>query len=238
MRLLLRTACFVAKDLIGMYYKTNEALFMLVVAYLIILLPISVIFSVLEVSACTPASGINILFEGQNMARLMSGLVIIKHCPGGRRAFIDIRGDIRDHHDLKESNRQGGLPALSGGYPHYSDSGVAVLILLRTYKGYGHPSRKVSSFQLQRSPWGTAEMGDIVRGAVTSMPRHQTESGLSLGLTKLQIYRYILVPQTVRRVLPGAINLATRMVKTTSLVVIIGVVEVLKVGQQIIEEVF
>lgn len=70
------------------------------------------------------------------------------------------------------------------------------------------------------------------------MPRHQTESGLSLGLTKLQIYRYILVPQTVRRVLPGAINLATRMVKTTSLVVIIGVVEVLKVGQQIIEEVF
>ena len=75
--------------------------------------------------------------------------------------------------------------------------------------------------------WGTAEMGDIVRGAVTSMPRHQTESGLSLGLTKLQIYRYILVPQTVRRVLPGAINLATRMVKTTSLVVIIGVVEVL-----------
>lgn len=39
---------FVAKDLIGMYYKTNEALFMLVVAYLIILLPISIIFSVLE----------------------------------------------------------------------------------------------------------------------------------------------------------------------------------------------
>ena len=39
---------FVAKDLIGMYYKTNEALFMLVVAYLIILLPISVIFSLLE----------------------------------------------------------------------------------------------------------------------------------------------------------------------------------------------
>ena len=39
---------FVAKYLIGIYYKTNEALFMLVVAYLIILLPISVIFSVLE----------------------------------------------------------------------------------------------------------------------------------------------------------------------------------------------
>lgn len=39
---------FVAKDLIGMYYKTNEALFMLVVAYLILLLPLSLVMSVLE----------------------------------------------------------------------------------------------------------------------------------------------------------------------------------------------
>ena len=39
---------FVAKDLIGMYYKTTEALFMLVVAYLIILLPISILITVLE----------------------------------------------------------------------------------------------------------------------------------------------------------------------------------------------
>ncbi|MFR4250897.1 MAG: amino acid ABC transporter permease [Christensenellales bacterium] len=39
---------FVAKDLIGMYYKTNEALLMLVVAYLIILLPLSLLMSWLE----------------------------------------------------------------------------------------------------------------------------------------------------------------------------------------------
>jgi polar amino acid transport system permease protein len=83
--------------------------------------------------------------------------------------------------------------------------------------------------------WGMAEMGDIVRGAITSMPKHQTESGLALGLKKIQVYRYIVVPQAVRRMIPAAINLATRMIKTTSLVVLIGVVEVLKVGQQIIE---
>lgn len=39
---------FVAKDLIGMYYKTTEALFMLVVAYLIILSPISILIYYLE----------------------------------------------------------------------------------------------------------------------------------------------------------------------------------------------
>lgn len=39
---------FVAKDLIGLYYKTDEALFMLVMAYAIILLPLSLIFSIIE----------------------------------------------------------------------------------------------------------------------------------------------------------------------------------------------
>ena len=39
---------YVAKDLIGLYYKTPEALSMLVIAYLIILLPISILGTVLE----------------------------------------------------------------------------------------------------------------------------------------------------------------------------------------------
>ena len=39
---------YVAKDLIGLYYKTDEALLMLVVAYLIILLPVSILAAVLE----------------------------------------------------------------------------------------------------------------------------------------------------------------------------------------------
>ena len=39
---------YVAKDLIGLYYETDEALFLLVVSYLVILVPIAVIFSLLE----------------------------------------------------------------------------------------------------------------------------------------------------------------------------------------------
>ena len=82
--------------------------------------------------------------------------------------------------------------------------------------------------------WGTAEMGDLIRGALTSIPLHQTESASAIGLTKGQVYRYVLIPQTLRRLLPQAINLATRMIKTTALVKMINVKEVLKVGQQII----
>ena len=83
--------------------------------------------------------------------------------------------------------------------------------------------------------WGVAEMGDLVRGAITSIPKHQYESGAALGLGRAQIYYYIIVPQTIRRLIPLSINLITRMIKTTSLIMMIGVVEVLKVGQQIIE---
>ncbi len=39
---------FVAKDLIGIYYKTDEALFLLVMAYLILLLPVSLLCSLVE----------------------------------------------------------------------------------------------------------------------------------------------------------------------------------------------
>ncbi len=83
--------------------------------------------------------------------------------------------------------------------------------------------------------WGTAEMGDLVRGALIATPKHQYESAGGLGMNKLQTYFYVIIPQTIRRLLPPAVNLLTRMIKTTSLVVLIGVVEVVKVGKQIID---
>ena len=83
--------------------------------------------------------------------------------------------------------------------------------------------------------WGTAEMSDLVRGALSSIPKHQYESSEALGLSKVQTYWYIIIPQTLRRLIPLSINLITRMIKTTSLILMIGVVEVLKVAQQIIE---
>ena len=85
------------------------------------------------------------------------------------------------------------------------------------------------------SLWGTAEMGDLVRGAVTSIPKHQYESSEALGLNKKQTFIYIIIPQTIKRLIPLSINLITRMIKTTSLVLMIGVVEVIKVAQQITE---
>lgn len=83
--------------------------------------------------------------------------------------------------------------------------------------------------------WGGAELSDLVRAAIQSIPAVQSESAYVLGLTERQAFARVVLPQAVRRLLPASVNLATRIVKTTSLAALLGVIEVIKVGQQIID---
>ncbi|BDQ28637.1 amino acid ABC transporter permease [Helicobacter ailurogastricus] len=85
------------------------------------------------------------------------------------------------------------------------------------------------------SLWGVAEMMDLTRGALTSIPKHQSQSATALGLKPLQTTLYILFPQAFLALLPASVNLFTRMIKTTALISLIGAIDLLKVGQQIIE---
>ena len=84
-------------------------------------------------------------------------------------------------------------------------------------------------------PVGRRRAGRLVRGALQSIPKVQYESSYVLGLSPWQTFSRVILPQAVRRMLPASVNLATRIVKTTSLAVLLGVVEVIKVGQQIID---
>ncbi|MCU1733161.1 MULTISPECIES: amino acid ABC transporter permease [unclassified Pseudomonas] len=86
--------------------------------------------------------------------------------------------------------------------------------------------------------WGASEVGEVVRGALQSLPRGQREAGLSIGLSGWQLYGYVLLPQALKRMTPPTINIYTRIIKTSSLAVLIGVVDVIKVGQQIIERTY
>ena len=109
------------------------------------------------------------------------------------------------------------------------------LVYFGTTRAFGWDLSGELASMIVFTVWGTAEMSDLVRGALISIPIHQYESAEALGLTRMQSYRYIILPQVVRRLIPLSINLITRMIKTTSLILMIGVVEVLKVAQQIIE---
>ncbi|EHJ01659.1 MULTISPECIES: amino acid ABC transporter permease [unclassified Clostridium] len=86
--------------------------------------------------------------------------------------------------------------------------------------------------------WGTFEIGDLVRSYIESLPKSQFESSAAIGLTKIQMYRYVILPQVVIRSIPAIVNLATRLIKTTNIVFLIGVSEVLKVSQNIIQVVY
>jgi polar amino acid transport system permease protein len=77
-----------------------------------------------------------------------------------------------------------------------------------------------------------AHMAETARGAIQSIPRAQTEAGMAIGLRFLQRLRYVVLPQAARRMLPPWVNTAVEMVKATTLLSIIGVVELLLATQQ------
>ncbi|MBO7673426.1 MAG: amino acid ABC transporter permease [Atopobiaceae bacterium] len=83
--------------------------------------------------------------------------------------------------------------------------------------------------------WGAAELGDLVRAALEAIPQSQYDGAFALGLTSKQTFARVILPQALRSLLPPSVNLVTRIIKTTSLCMLIGVVEVVRVGQQIID---
>lgn len=80
----------------------------------------------------------------------------------------------------------------------------------------------------------SSHVGEIVRGALQAIPRGQADAAKAVGLTFPQIFFYVLLPQALRQMLPTWVNTATEIVKASTLLSIIGVVELLLSVQQII----
>lgn len=183
-----------------------------------------------------PDLGLEVLLKGKNMARILGGLGVALKI-SLISVIISIFAGILIGMLMTWKNPIS--RAVTRCYLEIVRIMPQMVLLFLVYFGttrvFGWNLSGELSAVIVFSFWGTAEMGDLVRGAVISIPVHQYESAAALGLTKVQTYRYIVLPQTIRRLIPLSINLITRMIKTTSLVLMIGVVEVLKVAQQIIE---
>ena len=183
-----------------------------------------------------PDLGLEVLFKGKNMIRILGGLwvalrisllAVLISIPLGivlgilmtsRNKIIKVI--LRIYLEIIRI-----MPQLV----------LLFLFYFETTRAFGWDLSGETASIIVFTLWGTAEMSDLVRGALISIPQHQYESAEALGLDKRQTFIYVIIPQTLRRLLPLSINLITRMIKTTSLVLMVGVVEVLKVGQQIIE---
>lgn len=180
--------------------------------------------------------GISVLFQGKNFIRLLGGLWVTVKISLIAVSISIILGILLG---MIMTIKNPVIKFITKVYLEFIRIMPQLVLLFIVYfgvtKAFGiHLSGELSAV-IVFTLWGTAEMGDLVRGALISIPKHQYESGKAIGLTNLQIFLYVIIPQTIRRLVPLAINLVTRMIKTTSLIVLIGVVEVVKVGQQIIE---
>ena len=68
-------------------------------------------------------------------------------------------------------------------------------------------------------------MAEIVRSGIQSVDRGQSEGALSLGMTRVQTMKYIILPQAIRNSFPAIGNQFIINIKDSSMLNVIGVVE-------------
>jgi polar amino acid transport system permease protein len=83
-----------------------------------------------------------------------------------------------------------------------------------------------------------AYASELIRAALLSIGRGQWEAAYSLGLTRWQSYRAVILPQALRRALPPLVSLAVSLVKDSSLATAVAVAELTWRGQVLVSETF
>jgi len=120
--------------------------------------------------------------------------------------------------------------------------GIPVLVLLfAVFYGLPIVGIQIGAFGagvVALSAFAGAHMTEVVRGGIASIPRTQGDAAKAIGLEFWERLRWIILPQAVRRILPPWVNTAVELVKGSSLVSLIGVVELLLATQQVVGRTF
>jgi len=116
--------------------------------------------------------------------------------------------------------------------------GVLILVLLY-FVYYGLPAIKVNLPSLLAAivaltAFKSAQIIEITRGSFQSIPTGQTEAAKAIGLTLFDRFVHVLAPQAVRRFLPPFVNSVVDTVKGSSLVSLLGIVDLMLSLQQVI----
>ncbi|ORE94818.1 amino acid ABC transporter permease [Aurantimonas sp. 22II-16-19i] len=78
--------------------------------------------------------------------------------------------------------------------------------------------------------WTAAFLGEIWRGCVEAIAKGQWEASASLGMTRLEQMRHVILPQALKIAVPPTVGFSVQVVKGTALTSIIGFVELTKAG--------
>jgi polar amino acid transport system permease protein len=116
--------------------------------------------------------------------------------------------------------------------------GIPLLILIFAIF-YGFPvlgirTTAVIAGVIALSVFCGAHVSEVIRGGINSIPRGQTDAAKAIGLTFRQRLRYVIFPQAISRILPPWINTAVELVKASSLVSLVSVVDLMLAIQQIV----
>lgn len=183
-----------------------------------------------------PDLGLEVLLKGDNFIRLLGGLWVALQVSLVSVTISLPLGTLIGMAATRKNRLNRGLFRIYLEFVRIMPQIVLLfLIYFGTTRAFGWQLSGEVAAIIAFTIWGVAEMSDLVRGALLSIPIHQYESAAALGLDRRQIQRYVILPQAARQLIPVSVNLISRIIKTTSLILIIGVIEVLKVAQQIIE---
>lgn len=83
-----------------------------------------------------------------------------------------------------------------------------------------------------------AYLGEVLRGGLLAMPQGQIEAAKMAGLTPWQTTRHITLPNVFRLTLPSLVNEGTMAVKASSLVSVVGILELTRVSQNLAASTF
>ena len=127
------------------------------------------------------------------------------------------------------------------GYTDFIRGTPVLVLVLASYYVLSTIGIDLGPFQagvLALAVFCSSHVGELVRGALQSIPKGQTEAAKAIGLTFAQTFAYVLAPQALRQALPASVNTAAEMVKASTLLSIIGVSELLLRTQEVISRTF
>ena len=84
----------------------------------------------------------------------------------------------------------------------------------------------------------SATISEIFRAGINSVPKGQWEAAKSIGMSVAQSYRFIILPQSVKVILPPLTNEAVQLIKSSAIVSVIAVAELTTIGRNIISDTY
>lgn len=83
-----------------------------------------------------------------------------------------------------------------------------------------------------------ALISEIFRAGIAAVPKGQWEAATSIGMTRMQAYRYIILPQSIRFLLPPMTGEIIALVKSSAIVSVIAVAELTTIGRNLISDTY